>query len=108
MSWDDVTPRMGVAYDLFGNGKTAVKVNIGKYMEAFTATNSDLDLNPLIRTDRSARRGRGPTRNKDFVPNCDLRNPDEERRVRRNGRQELRARKCSAARYDPGFIGGWG
>ena len=41
---------MGVAYDLFGNGKTAVKFNIGKYMQAVTATNSDLDMNPLIRT----------------------------------------------------------
>ena len=27
----DISPRGGVAYDLFGNGKTAVKVSIGKY-----------------------------------------------------------------------------
>src|SRR4030095_15041719 len=47
--WKDVTPRIGAAYDLFGNGKTAVKVNIGKYLTALTATNSDLDLHPLIR-----------------------------------------------------------
>ena len=33
VSWHDITPRMGVAYDLFGNGKTALKVNLGKYME---------------------------------------------------------------------------
>ena len=33
---------MGAAYDLFGNGKTALKFNLGKYMEAFTATNNDL------------------------------------------------------------------
>ena len=33
ISWHDVTPRMGVAYDLFGNGKTALKFNLGKYME---------------------------------------------------------------------------
>src|SRR5580765_3755106 len=41
VKWDDVSPRMGVAYDLFGNGKTAVKFNLGKYMEAFSATNTD-------------------------------------------------------------------
>ena len=29
-SYKDITPRMGVAYDLFGNGKTALKVNVGQ------------------------------------------------------------------------------
>ncbi len=28
----DITPRIGTAYDLFGNGKTAIKVNLGKYV----------------------------------------------------------------------------
>ena len=32
-SYKDITPRMGVAYDVFGNGKTALKVNVGKYLE---------------------------------------------------------------------------
>jgi hypothetical protein len=76
ISWDDVTPRVGAAYDLFGNGKTAIKFNLGKYMEAFTATNSDLDLNPLIRTTLSTSRTWTDT-NKDFVPNCDLANPSK-------------------------------
>ena len=31
--YKDVTPRMGVAYDVFGNGRTAIKVNLGKYLE---------------------------------------------------------------------------
>jgi hypothetical protein len=30
----DLTPRFGVAYDLFGNARTALKVNLGKYLEA--------------------------------------------------------------------------
>ena len=31
--YKDITPRLGVAYDVFGNGKTAFKANIGKYLE---------------------------------------------------------------------------
>ena len=30
--WLDLTPRAGVAYDLFGNGKTAVRMMAGKYV----------------------------------------------------------------------------
>lgn len=32
-SYEDFTPRMGLAYDVFGNGRTAVKANLGKYLE---------------------------------------------------------------------------
>ena len=32
MSLHDVTPRLGASYDLFGNGKTALKASLGKYM----------------------------------------------------------------------------
>src|SRR5439155_21775893 len=34
VSWKDVTPRLGVAYDVFGDGKTAVKVSLNKFMVA--------------------------------------------------------------------------
>src|SRR4051812_35202175 len=73
VKWDDVSTRYGAAYDLFGNGKTAVKFNLGKYMEAFSATNTDLDLNPLIRNTISTTRTWTDT-NKDFIPTCDLAN----------------------------------
>ena len=33
-SYKDITPRFARAYDLFGTGKTAVKLNVGKYLEA--------------------------------------------------------------------------
>jgi len=32
--WKNVTPRFGAAYDLFGNGKTAIKGNIGLYLQS--------------------------------------------------------------------------
>ena len=28
--YNDIAPRMGMAYDVFGNGKTAIKVNLSK------------------------------------------------------------------------------
>ena len=31
VNYKDISPRMGVAWDVFGNGKTAVKVNAGRY-----------------------------------------------------------------------------
>src|SRR5688572_22399201 len=34
VSYNDITPRWGVAWDLFGTGKTAVKWNMGKYLQA--------------------------------------------------------------------------
>ena len=30
--WHDLSPRLGASYDLFGNGKTAVKVTLGRYV----------------------------------------------------------------------------
>ena len=35
-SFNDVTPRFGVAYDVFGTGKTAIKFNGGRYLGAAT------------------------------------------------------------------------
>ena len=89
VKWDDVTVRTGAAYDLFGNGKTALKVNLGKYMEAFSATNTDLDLNPLIRATISTTRVWTDT-NKNFVADCNLASTEQERRVRGHGQQEPR------------------
>jgi hypothetical protein len=104
--WKDLTPRVGVAYDLFGNGKTAVKFNIGKYLEAITASNNDLDMNPLIRTATNTTRG-WTDLDRDFVPDCDLNNSQANGECARMDNQTL-GQPVFVRSFDPDFVGGWG
>jgi hypothetical protein len=39
--WRDLSPRLGVAYDLFGNGRTALKTNIARYVAADNANTAN-------------------------------------------------------------------
>jgi len=112
--WKDVTPRMGAVYDLFGNGKTAVKVNIGKYLTALTASNSDLDLNPLIRTALQTTRTwddsfypLGDPRRGNYVPDCDLVNPAQNAECGRMDNQNF-GKEVFTKSFDPDLIHGWG
>jgi hypothetical protein len=47
--YNDVTPRMGIAYDLRGNGRTAIKFNLGKYLDATTNDGNYTVNNPANR-----------------------------------------------------------
>jgi hypothetical protein len=40
---------MGVAYDMFGNGRTALKVNVGKYLRGASVSNLAYNANPSLR-----------------------------------------------------------
>jgi hypothetical protein len=51
--WKDWAPRFGGVYDLFGDGRTAVKAHIGKYMRAFSTVGFAQVYNPMaFQTDR--------------------------------------------------------
>jgi hypothetical protein len=109
--WKDLTPRIGASYDLFGNGKTAVKFNLGKYMQALTASNSDMDLNPLIRLNLTTTRtwddraGRGI--NGDYIPQCNLLNPAINGECGAMDNQNF-GKEFFTRTFDPGFIDGFG
>ena len=45
--WFTVAPRMGAAFDLFGNGRTAVKGSVGKYTEQASQSTADR-YNPMV------------------------------------------------------------
>ena len=104
--WKDISPRVGVAYDLFGNGKTALRFNVGKYLEAITASNNDLDMNPLIRTATNSTRGWTDT-DQDFVPDCNLNNPADNGECRPLDNQNL-GKPVFVRSFDPNYVGGWG
>ena len=81
-TYKDITPRMGVAVDVFGNGKTALKFNLGKYLEGVGTQLNYTATNPSLRLPRSTGQFgvAGVTRtwtdaNGNFQPDCDLPNP---------------------------------
>jgi hypothetical protein len=51
-NWTDVAPRLGVVYDLFGDGRTALKAGVNKFMQP-TVTGYAKRYNPMVSsTDR--------------------------------------------------------
>jgi hypothetical protein len=72
--WHDLTPRLGGAYDLFGNGKTAVKFSVGKYLVSEAAGAADIK-NPQNTVVNSASRA-WTDANGNYVPDCELLSPD--------------------------------
>jgi carboxypeptidase family protein len=65
LNWKDLSPRMGVAYDVFGDGKTAIKGSLGRYVLNLGTTLGET-LNPV--TSVSANQTRTWTdRNVDFI-----------------------------------------
>jgi hypothetical protein len=101
-NWKDITPRMGVAYDLFGYGKTALKFNLGKYKQAIHA--SDYDMNPMVRTVISTTRTW--TDNGDFVVGCSLTNPAKNGECGAMNDQKL-GQPVFNRDFDPRLITGW-
>jgi hypothetical protein len=112
-SYKDLTPRGGVAIDLFGDGKTALKFNIGRYLEAAQNGGLFIASRPTSRISTTASRT-WTDANANFKPDCDLSN---------NAAQDLRAGGgdfCGAVAntnfgksvfdttQDPALLSGWG
>ena len=71
--WTDLNPRLGAAYDLRGDGRTALKVAFGRYVAA-EAVSVAQALNPVVTSVNTVNRTWNDT-NRNYVPDCDLRSP---------------------------------
>ena len=70
--WMDISPRLGAAYNLFGNGRTAVKASLGRYVGR-TTTDIAAANNPVNTSVNTVNRAWNDT-NRNYIPDCNLRN----------------------------------
>lgn len=73
VSYNDVNPRWAVAWDVFGTGRTSVKLNMGKYLAGAGINGIYADANPAVRAVNELTRTWDDT-NGDRRVNCDLLN----------------------------------
>jgi len=118
--YKDLAPRIGVAYDLSGTGRTALKMNVGKYLEGVGVSGTYASTNPTLRMPQTTSMfgTAGVTRawadaNGNLTPDCDLLNP---------GAQDLRpsggdmcgvisntsfGQNVLTSNFAAGALGGW-
>jgi hypothetical protein len=109
IGYNDIDPRFGVAYDLFGNGKTAIKFNVGRYLEMAVAGNGNYSaLLPSARIPTSVTRNWTDS-NKNFTPDCDLQNPLLNGECGQISNLNFGVPNAPPSlSYDPAILQGWG
>jgi len=70
--WKDLNPRVGAAYDLFGNGKTALKASLGRYVNRSVVEIANAN-NPIVASVNQVSRAWTDT-NGNYAPDCNLAN----------------------------------
>jgi len=104
-NYNDVTPRVGIAYDLFGNGKTAIKAGWGRYLAGQGGGDAKA-LSPSNALNASSLRSWFDA-NGNFKPDCDLTN------FGGNGEcgplfNPNFGKAAQTTRWDPSASTGWG
>jgi hypothetical protein len=112
--YHDISPRVGAAYDVFGTGKTAVKVNAGRYLGPATNDRNYTVNNPANRIVQSVSRN-WVDGNRNYVVDCDILNPAQQSTPGGDtcaalGGNSLNFGKVgdNLTQVNPAILGGWG
>ena len=118
VNYKDISPRGGIAWDVFGNGKTAVKVNTGKYEDPASNLNNNYSIsNPLARISTSTTRNfiAGTTLanftnqvGADKIPVCDFTNNAANGQCLGVTQNAFGTATPITASIDPTLLNGWG
>ena len=103
LSWKDITPKTGAAYDLFGTGKTAVKASLNKYL---SGRQLDAIGNPILDLVTVTTRA-WTDRNGNFVPDCELLTPGTTGECGPMANADFGS-AVRGTNYDPALMRGWG
>ena len=100
MNTRDITPRLGLTYDLFGTGRTALKVSAGKYVLASSTVGNPANVSTTVTRPWN-------DADRDFFPDCDLLN------LQANGECSIVSNLAfgqlgSVAQFDEDTRFGWG
>ena len=71
LNWKDITPRMGLVHDVFGTGKTALRVSLNKYLQGQGLNGLGNTPNPVTLLALSTTRT-WTDQNKNFAVDCNL------------------------------------
>ena len=105
--YNNISPRFGVAYDLFGNAKTALKFNIGKYLEASSnGVGFYSTTNPINRLTTTSGIRTWNDLNGNFFPDCDLLNMSPNRECGQGNTSF--GKEVFTTNVDSAALGGWG
>ena len=105
-NWHDVSPRFGVSYDLFGDGRTALKATLNRYV-AGQGTTVAFANHPVYTSVVSVDRSWTDT-NRDFVPDCVLTNPLVNGECGQIADLNFGQSNARATQYDPDVLHGFG
>jgi hypothetical protein len=120
-SYKDITPRLGAAYDVFGDGRTALKIQMGRYLDGAGTSDTYINTNPTLRMPQTTSwlGTAGVTRawndaNGNFIPDCDLSNPNAQDRRANGGdlcgvvSNTSFGQNVLTNNFDPAILDGWG